>query len=204
MTNNSTPLSRAANAPESARRASPVDALELACKKWLGGERIEIGALALDLGVSKATLFRWIGNRDKLIGEVIWSQAKLALHYVDSQITATGVDYVAQYSYGIMRIIAEFEPLQNFLRSDTERAINIITGSDSIVHERFVAEVKARLETQQAAGHIRLKLEAKDLAFLIVRLAEAVLYRNDPQDSTPQLELMRDAVRFLLIGQAVE
>src|SRR5690242_2266002 len=65
----STPLERALRDP----RPTPVDALALARRRWLAGERLDMGALAKELGVSRATLYSWVGSRERLIGEVIWS-----------------------------------------------------------------------------------------------------------------------------------
>jgi len=50
-------------------RPAPLDALRLARRRWLAGERIDMGALARELGVSRATLYGWVGSREKLIGE---------------------------------------------------------------------------------------------------------------------------------------
>ena len=36
------------------------------------GERIALGQMADELGVSRATLYRWVGARDALLLEVLW------------------------------------------------------------------------------------------------------------------------------------
>ena len=60
-------------------RPTPLDALRLARRSWLAGERLDMGALAKELGVSRATLYSWVGSRERLIGEVIWSFAEEGL-----------------------------------------------------------------------------------------------------------------------------
>src|SRR6476619_6657739 len=65
-----TPLSRALDADEEPRRVTPLDAFRLARKKWLAGERLDIGKLAQELGVGRATVFRWVGSRESLYGEI--------------------------------------------------------------------------------------------------------------------------------------
>jgi hypothetical protein len=40
-----------------APRPTPLDALGLARRRWLAGERLDMGALAKELGVSRATLY---------------------------------------------------------------------------------------------------------------------------------------------------
>ena len=61
---------------EKRRGPTPLDALELARRHWLAGERIDMGALARELGVSRATLYSWVGSKERLLGEVIWSFAE--------------------------------------------------------------------------------------------------------------------------------
>src|SRR5262245_43789899 len=71
MTHRETPLSRMLDAETKPVRATPLDAFRLARKKWLAGERIDVGRIASELGVGRATLFRWVGTREALYGEVL-------------------------------------------------------------------------------------------------------------------------------------
>src|SRR5205807_2768592 len=65
-----TPLERAlGDAPAG---PTPVDALRLARDAWLHSRRLDMGALAAELGTSRATLYRWVGTRERLLGEVAW------------------------------------------------------------------------------------------------------------------------------------
>nr|MBP6691445.1 hypothetical protein [Xanthomonadales bacterium] len=55
-----------------ARRVTPVQLFQLARRQRLAGERVEVGALAAQLGIGRATAFRWVGSRELLLGEVVW------------------------------------------------------------------------------------------------------------------------------------
>ena len=44
----------------------------LARRRFLAGERLDMTALATELGVNRVTLYRWVGSREKLLVEVIW------------------------------------------------------------------------------------------------------------------------------------
>ena len=50
-------------------------AFALAREQFIDGRRIDMSALATDLGVDRTSLFRWVGNRDALLSEVLWSLA---------------------------------------------------------------------------------------------------------------------------------
>src|SRR5919198_1081369 len=55
------------------------DALRLARRKFLAAQRIDMTGLAAELGVNRVTLYRWVGSRDALMVEVLWSLAASTL-----------------------------------------------------------------------------------------------------------------------------
>src|ERR1700751_5516095 len=71
-----TPLSRML-AEE--RKPDALDAFRVARRWFTTGRRIEMQELAGELGGNRPTLFRWVGGRDDLLGEILWSLAEPAL-----------------------------------------------------------------------------------------------------------------------------
>ena len=57
-------------------RATPADAFRAAREIYMRGERIDMQALAQQLGVSRGTLYRWTGSRERLLVDVVWSYAE--------------------------------------------------------------------------------------------------------------------------------
>jgi AcrR family transcriptional regulator len=49
--------------------------LELAMRRYLRGARVDVTALAAELGLGRATIHRWFASRDDLIGEVLAGSA---------------------------------------------------------------------------------------------------------------------------------
>src|SRR5258708_13510475 len=62
-----------------ARRATALDAFTLARRRFLRGERVDMGGLSTGLGVNRATLYRWVGTREQLLVEILWSLAERTL-----------------------------------------------------------------------------------------------------------------------------
>ena len=71
-------------------RPTALDAFLRARKRFLACERIDMSSLAEELGVSRVTLYRWVGSREHLLVEVIWSLARRTLDNIEAEVTATG------------------------------------------------------------------------------------------------------------------
>ena len=54
----------------------PLDALREGRRRFLAGQRVDMSELATALGISRATLYRWVGDREQLLGEILWSFAE--------------------------------------------------------------------------------------------------------------------------------
>ena len=56
-----------------------------------------MSGLAHELGVSRVTLYRWVGSRDQLLVEIIWSLAEQTLRRIDREVvSAEGAERVVQ------------------------------------------------------------------------------------------------------------
>src|SRR5438046_10377518 len=78
------------------RRPTPLDAFRLARRKFLAAERIDMSALADELGVNRVTLYRWVGSREQLLVEVVWSLAQRTLELNDRGVSAGGEERVVR------------------------------------------------------------------------------------------------------------
>src|SRR5437588_1060440 len=64
---------RDAHAELTRSQATPAAAFRAARRMYLKGRRLDMQALAAELGVSRATLYRWTGHREQLLSDVLWS-----------------------------------------------------------------------------------------------------------------------------------
>src|SRR3954447_10762104 len=90
----STPLRRRLeNGPERAA-PGPMDAFRLATRKFMAGERIDMQALAAALGVNRATLYRGVGGKELLLGELISALARTTFENAVRDTPGQGLDLV--------------------------------------------------------------------------------------------------------------
>ena len=61
-----------------------------------------MSALARELGVNRVTLYRWVGSREQLLVEVIWSLAERTLEDLDARTRARGAERVVRVASGFI------------------------------------------------------------------------------------------------------
>src|SRR3954447_3823119 len=74
-----TPQPAAAKRPGRPAAATREQVLDAALYRYLRGRRVDIQAIAAELGLGRATVHRWFGTREALIGEVIVLASKPVL-----------------------------------------------------------------------------------------------------------------------------
>jgi len=182
-------------------RATPLDAFNVAARDWIDGKRIDVGRIADELGVARATVFRWVGSREQLIGEVIWSLCIVLWKDAVKHAKGTGADYVADISYRVMDGILAADPLRRFLEQDPEFALRILTSKSSIVQARIVGETAKVLRELEVAGHIKPAVDVDSLAYLLVRVVESFTYSDQITGRQPNIEIAREAIRILVAAE---
>lgn len=193
-----TPLSQKLKAPA---KATPQELFNLALEKWTRGERFDIGKLAQELNVSRATVFRWVGSRELLYGEVISSLFEGALRAAIDEAKGTGPSYIADVARKLMTALMEHEPLQTFVKQDPEYAMRILMSKSSTVEQRCAQSIRKALEEHVAKGRIKPAMNLDDLAYLIVRIGESFLYRESITGDAPNIESAITAVRILVAAE---
>ncbi|SFJ42065.1 QsdR family transcriptional regulator [Amycolatopsis sacchari] len=171
-------------------------AVQLARRQFRSGTRIEMQALATELGVSRMTLNRWVGSRDRLLGEVNWSLARPTLDRCRKRTAATGVDAVADTLEGFIAAVLDAPYMRTFLQQEGEIALRILTTRSSELQHNFIAYVTGLLRDELPDPPGGLPLE--DLAYLVVRIAESFCYVDLITGGEPDATKVGTAIRRLL------
>jgi len=193
-----TALERALAGDGGGARPAPMDALHLARRHWLAGERLDMGALAQELRISRATLYTWVGSREKLIGEVLWSFAAEGLKQARAAATGSGADRIVDVFQTFIHVNAGFRPLRRFIEQDPELALRVLTSKRSPVQARMIAAARALLAEEADAGTLTPALDVDTLAYTLIRVAESFLYSDLIAGSEPDVERAVAVVRVLL------
>ncbi len=181
-----------------APKPGPLDALAAGRRRFLRGQRLDMVRLAGDLGISRATLYRWVGSRERLLGEILWSLAQLGLAEAEAAATGRGPERIVRFYERFLRLTAEHGPTRRFVEQEPEAALRILTSREGVQHRRLIDSVRRRLERAAREGDLRLRLDAGDLAYVMVRIGESFVWREFITGEEPDVAAATDVVRILL------
>ena len=157
--------------------ASREDVLAAALSAYLHGERIDVQAVASDLGLGRTTIYRWFGSREGLVGEVVVRAAEPLFDEARANARGRGGVALLDTFDRINRGLAEAPALRSFLENERD-ALRILTSSGGPVQPRMVAKIQGYIEEETSRG-FRPPVDPATLAYAIVRLAEAFLFSDD-------------------------
>src|SRR4051794_14532259 len=174
------------------------DAITAARRTVLRGERVEMQALADELGVSRVTLHRWVGSRDQLIGTVLWSLAERALADARAATSTTGAEAIAEVAGRYLQGAHEAPWLRAYLERERDLALRVLTTDRSPMQRNTVAATRDLLAAEVDAGRLSPPMDLDDLAYTIVRIGESFLYTDVITGGAPSPEKARQAILALL------
>lgn len=164
-------------------------------------QRLDMRALANQLGIGRATLYRRIGKREGLIDELVWWHARHALaDAANATAEARGVPRLVAMIDHLLRRIEDDRPLHAFLENDPELAMRILTGAHSLVQQGMTQALERLIDLEIARGHFAADLDTATLAYAIVRISEGFLYSDIVADRTPDIDRASTVIEALLRG----
>jgi AcrR family transcriptional regulator len=173
-------------------------AFHLARRRFLGGERIDMGALAAELGVDRTSLYRWVGTRDALLVEVLWSLAAPTMSRLQRRLGGTGAGRMAAFLGDFVDALIEAPYFRDFLHDEPARALRLLTTRDAPIQQRFVSCVESLVGRELDAGTYTCALPRHDLAYLLVRISESFTYADLIAGERPDAARARAAFAFVL------
>ncbi|CEA06275.1 hypothetical protein BN1049_02657 [Pseudomonas saudimassiliensis] len=204
MSTPATPLSLALSQRKSDERATPLTAFRMARRWWLEGRRLNLSLLAEELGIGRATLMRWVGNKDLLMGEILWSLYKSiydqAIEKARTDHPEKGIDFLHQIYTDVNIALINAKPMHDFLASEPQWGLQLLTSNVSGLQQRLIDEWQALFEEEIQAGRINPEMDADSLAYYIIRIGEGAIYCDLICGRTPDPERAGQAFRLLVNG----
>ncbi|MFI1911895.1 QsdR family transcriptional regulator [Nocardia sp. NPDC020380] len=156
---------------------------------------IDVRSLAREAGLGRATLYRRYGDRDRILGEVLWTLSAGTLAAVRSEFRGRGADGVAEAIGAFMRISAAHSGMRAFITEHTDTAMRVMTSRHGVVQQRYIAKI-AELITLEIGEPP--DIDARTLAYAATRVAESFYYRELITGDPPDLDAAVTIIRRLL------
>ncbi len=166
---------------------------------FLEGRRLDMQALANDLDISRATLYRRVPDRDALLGAILWFLTRHAIaRSIPAGADQRGPDRVVAIVGAFMRDLRDQPAFRRFLDEEPEAALRILTSRAGRVQGPLVASTTRLIEQEVADGTLDAFVDPPTLAYVVVRIGESFLYSDVIADTEPDLTLATAVIRKLL------
>lgn len=136
------------------RRAGPAAALAAASAHYLRGEPIDMSALAAELGVGRATLYRWVGSREQLLGAVLAELTERTYRVATRGVGGSGPERILLLLDRFMRAVVDAEPLKAFTEREPRLFIRLATMPGTI-EDRCTELLAKELQAEIDRGAMR-------------------------------------------------
>lgn len=185
--------------PAGSSVALETSAVALAVQWVEQGQRLELQPLAAELGVSRVTLFRRVGNREAVLGAALWSLTQQALKTAERRWDRRrrGGPRTAGVLEVFNGLVAAAPGLRRLLDDEPAVTIRILTDPHGPVQPGVIAWVEALLRRDAEEG-LPLLIEPGDLAFALVRLGESFLYADVIAARRPDVDTANRLQRALI------
>ncbi len=173
-----TPLQRQLAGTATARPTA-LDAFRLARRTFLAGDRVDMQALARTLDIDRATVYRWVGSREQLLAEILWSLLHPTIanlrtaHCQAGQPAVPGQSPAAAVITGTVRAVIANPGMQRFLDREGDLALRLLTTKASDFEARLVALITDLVMAETSAGRLTAAVPADRAARVINALLPA-------------------------------
>jgi AcrR family transcriptional regulator len=167
-------------------RPTPAGAFERAREFIRAGKRIDMVALAADLGVSRATLYRWTGDRERLLADAVWAEAHMiANHILHHHRAKTGLSRIQAVCVDFLAYFGNNDAVNAFLRHERDTGLELLTWVNGGFRPRLISWIGDLIQGEIDAGRYRPPAEPELLADGIVTIGERFLHHGGDPDVSP-------------------
>jgi len=166
--------------------------------RFLRGGRIDIRAIAAEVGLARPTIYRWLGSREDLIGEVLILAAEPLLDEARANARGRGGRLLLDTFDRFNRSLADAPALRQFVEQERDAALRIICSGAGRVQPHLVARIAELIEDEVRRGSYEPRVEPSTLAYAIVRLAEAFLFNDAVAGMRGDVDRLREIEAALL------
>ena len=178
--------------------------LQAARRMFLQNGTVEMRSLAREMNVGRATLYRWSGDRENLLSEVLLSLGLANLRYAERDTsTPPGARRVCDVTDLYLKRMRSNAGFEKFLRSEPEAAERVLMDPRGKLYRGWEAVWADFVRRVEEASDWRAPLATAKLSRIMMRVSNAFMLaglhmRGKPDTETPGMVLR------LVLGVALD
>jgi AcrR family transcriptional regulator len=157
-------------------RPTALDALREARRMFQSGHRVDMQALARELGVDRATLYRWVGSREQLLAEVLWSLMSRTVQRLREPAAGGQRPPAAGIITDAAEAVMTNSGMQRFIEREGDLALRLLTTKASDFQQRLIRLIADVVDADRSAGRLHSPVPDADLPYVLVRIMESYVY----------------------------
>lgn len=159
--------------------------------------------LADELGVSRVTLFRQVGNREELLSTALWALTEVTLRTAarrwEAERPQGGLHSIGTGRH-VNALVSTSPGLRRLLNDEPALALRVLTDPRGRVQTGVVAFVEALIRRDMAEFDLVPLTDPNALAYALVRLGESFLYADVLAARQPDVATADRLQRALIEG----
>jgi AcrR family transcriptional regulator len=176
------------------RRPTREHAVALARARFLAGERVEMNQLAEELDIGRTTLYRWVGEREQLIGEILGQLVDEWVALVEPRAKGAGADRFLDVLRRYLEHAAGSPPLTVFTEREPALALKVLLDRDGQVAKHSGDEIRRVLS--EADPTVQLPEETvRAITLVAISLVWAYIAAGQEPDIDGAISLSRTLVQ---------
>lgn len=189
--------------------ASTEDIVRHAARLLFHGTRLDLSQMSAELGISRATFFRRVGNREDLMGAALlvlsdrtWRTAteRWRERHGDAVRDAGGRLRCLWIMEDYRREVAGNEGLRKLIDTEPVVALRVLTDPRGRVQPPLVDAHADLFRADVEAAELKPLVDLADLSFAVVRLGESFLYSDALAARAVNLPVATTLLDALVIG----
>ncbi|MEV6659680.1 QsdR family transcriptional regulator [Nocardia fluminea] len=188
---------------------STEDVYRQAARMIAQGRRVELSSLGEALHISRTTLFRKAGTRERIMGEALWWQANESLTRAEARWRRAYGSAVRDHT-GTLRCVriltdhgsatAADAGIRHLLDEEPALATRVLTDPFGCVQPRVIAVARRLFEADASDADLRMLVDVDSLCYAVVRLGESFLYADQLANRRPDIDAANTLVAALIQG----
>lgn len=185
------------------------DIVRHAAKDLFNGTRLDLSRMSAELGISRATFFRRVGNREDLMGAALlllsdrtWADsiARWREANGDAPRDAAGRLRCLWVMESYRREVAASDGLRKLIDSEPVVAMRVLTDPRGRVQPTLIEAHTALIGADVEAAGLRPLVGLPDLSYAVVRLGESFLYADVLASRPVDLAVATTLLDTLVLG----